>query len=72
MSAAAVAKLLAAGWLLSGAAAHDRFAAMETAAVLSPRKYHAAPAQKLLRRQDICLQGNHPCMLPAPSRTIPN
>lgn len=63
MSTTAVARLLA------GATAHDRFAAMETAAVLSPREYHAAPAQKLLRRQDICLQGNHPCTLPAPCPT---
>ncbi|KAK1829082.1 hypothetical protein QBC39DRAFT_374079 [Podospora conica] len=61
MSTSAVARLLAAGWLLATATAHDRFAAMETGAILSPRHYHAAPAQKLLRRQDVCLSGNHPC-----------
>ncbi|KAG7288553.1 hypothetical protein NEMBOFW57_004906 [Staphylotrichum longicolle] len=44
------------GWLLAGAAAvaHERFVAVETGAVLSPRLYHMSPALPLLKRQNGC------------------
>ncbi len=52
------------GWLLAGAAAaiaHERFVAVETGAVLSPRMYRMSPAQPLGKRQDGCDSGSHPC-----------
>jgi hypothetical protein len=53
----------AVGWLLAGAAAvaHERFVAVETGAVLSPRQYHMSPALPLLKRQNGCESGSHPC-----------
>jgi hypothetical protein len=55
------------GWLLAGAAAamaHERFVAVETGAVLSPRQYHMSPALPLLKRQNGCDPGSHPCLCP--------
>ncbi len=55
-----------AGWLLlagtaAGAIAHERFMAVETGAVLSPRVYHMSPAQPLQKREGTCDAGSHPC-----------
>ncbi|KAK3370280.1 hypothetical protein B0H63DRAFT_313061 [Podospora didyma] len=62
---AALVRILAAGWLLAGAAAvvNERFPlqAMETGPALSPRYYEAWPANPLGRRQTQCSPGNHPC-----------
>ena len=56
--------LAAAGWLLAGAAvavAHERFVAVETGAVLSPRLYQMSPAHPLAKREGACAAGYHPC-----------
>ncbi|KAK4033755.1 hypothetical protein C8A01DRAFT_39800, partial [Parachaetomium inaequale] len=55
--------LAAAGWLLAGAAAvaHERFVAVETGAVLSPRQYKMSPAHPLAKREGACDAGWHPC-----------
>jgi hypothetical protein len=55
--------LAVAGWMLAGAAAiaHERFVAVETGAILSPRQYNVSPAQPLRKRQDGCEPGHHPC-----------
>ncbi|EAQ92337.1 hypothetical protein CHGG_00572 [Chaetomium globosum CBS 148.51] len=59
-----------AGWLLAGAGAviahepehqHERFVAVETGAVLSPRQYHMSPAHAMLeKREGGCNPGLHP------------
>ena len=60
-------RTLAAGWLLmlaggAAAVAHERFVAVQTSAVLSPRQYHMSPAQPLRKRQqEFCSEGWHPC-----------
>ncbi|KAK3301371.1 uncharacterized protein B0H64DRAFT_450139 [Chaetomium fimeti] len=56
--------LTAAGWLLAGVAAtmaHERFVAVETGAILSPRQYRMSPAHALDKRQGGCNPGSHPC-----------
>lgn len=40
---------------------HERFAAIETGAVLAPRLYHVEPAIFLQKREDGCREGWHPC-----------
>ncbi|KAK0635558.1 hypothetical protein B0T17DRAFT_503079 [Bombardia bombarda] len=59
----ALVRALAAGWLLTSAAAaaHERFQAVETGAVLSPRYYFASPPQVLGKRQSQCGANSHPC-----------
>ncbi|KAK4151426.1 hypothetical protein C8A00DRAFT_17153 [Chaetomidium leptoderma] len=58
---------LAVGLLVAGAAAaiaHERFVAVETGVILSPRQYYKdamSPAQPLRKRQDGCHPGQHPC-----------
>ncbi|KAL2131015.1 hypothetical protein VTI74DRAFT_5654 [Chaetomium olivicolor] len=57
-------RTLAACWLLAAAAAAvapERYAAIETGAILSPRQYNVYPAQPLAKRQDVCNPGWHPC-----------
>ena len=68
----------AAGWLLFGSAAaiaheHERFVAVETGAILSPRQYRMSPAHALLdKREGGCNPGSHPCSLPtSPFSTLP-
>ena len=66
MSTAAFLRTLVAGWLLQGivaAANYEPFAPAETGAILSPRFYHASPAEPvpLVKRQSQCRQGSHPC-----------
>jgi hypothetical protein len=58
----------AVGWLLlllaggGAAVAHERFVAVQTGAVLSPRQYHMSPAQPLDKRQQtVCSAGFHAC-----------
>ncbi|KAK4121136.1 hypothetical protein N657DRAFT_601967 [Parathielavia appendiculata] len=55
--------LAVAGWLVAGAAAiaYERFVAVETGVILSPREYHVSPAQPLGKRQDGCNPESHPC-----------
>ncbi|KAH6845003.1 hypothetical protein B0I37DRAFT_446953 [Chaetomium sp. MPI-CAGE-AT-0009] len=56
--------LTAAGWLLAGVAAtvaHERFVAVETGAILSPRQYPLSPAHALGKRQAGCNPGYHSC-----------
>ncbi|KAK4104303.1 hypothetical protein N658DRAFT_444292 [Parathielavia hyrcaniae] len=56
---AAVTRSLAAAG--ADAIVHERFAAVETGVMLSPREYHLSPAQPLGKRQDGCNPGSHPC-----------
>jgi hypothetical protein len=53
--------LLAVGWLLIGAVAHERFAAVPTGVILSPREYRDHPAELLDKRQGGCSPTSHPC-----------
>ncbi|AEO55913.1 hypothetical protein MYCTH_2077114 [Thermothelomyces thermophilus ATCC 42464] len=64
--AALIRSLPAFGWLLAAVAGaatteHERFAAVETGAVLAPRLYHMGPASPLEKREDGCREGWHPC-----------
>ncbi|KAL2157117.1 hypothetical protein VTH06DRAFT_7032 [Thermothelomyces fergusii] len=45
----------------AAAAEHERFAAVETGAVLAPRLYRVGRASPLERREDGCRDGWHPC-----------
>ncbi|KAK4241632.1 hypothetical protein C8A03DRAFT_12129 [Achaetomium macrosporum] len=55
--------LFAVGWLLAGAAAvaHERFAAVATGVILSPRQYQDHPPEPLDKRQGACSATSHPC-----------
>jgi hypothetical protein len=60
-------------WLLAStvAVAHERFAAVQTGLILSPRAYQLSPAQPLEKRQLGCNPGWHTCVLiPHPNQEI--